>query len=287
MILIYNNNKSKNKGELKKLTRKLLFSKKLAVGKNFTGQIVNFFRGGGYTKHYRKIDFFRLLWNMSALILQIERDPFRTSSIALICYQNGILSYILASEGLQVGTKVYIGYLKFKLFQNLLLFNSFKRSNCLCLKEIPEGSLIHLIEGTFFKKLSYVRAAGTSAKLLRHLENLVIVRFPSKELYLFYGSTIASIGQLSNGDNKLFSFKNAGFLRRLGHRPKVRGVAKNPIDHPHGGGEGRSSGGRGSKSQVNRWSKVAKGKPTRFVSNINVLFVYLSRKDKSIRRKKK
>jgi len=125
--------------------------------------------------------------------------------------------------------------------------------------------------------------------LLRQLSlKISVVRFPSKEQYLFFSNTISTIGQVSNIMKKFFLYKNAGIKRRLGMRPRVRGIAKNPVDNPHGGGEGKSSGGQGRRSSVNRWSKVAKGKPSRKEDkDFKTLFVYLSRKDKSIRQKKK
>jgi len=264
-----------------------LLNYKKSYGRANSGQIVSFYRGGGFKKHYRKIDFCRVLWNMSAVVLQLERDPYRSSFIGLICYQNGVISYIIASEGLKVGSRIYIGFVKYKLFQSLVQ-NFFKSGNALILKDLPEGILIHLIEGYFSMRTTFLRAGGVSAKLLRHLNmDLVLVRFPSKEEYLFFSNTLATVGQVSNIYNKFYNKCISGVNRRLGRRPVVRGIAKNPVDHPHGGGEGRSSGGRGSKCQVNRWSKVAKGKPTRVKTSYNSLFLYLSRKDKSIRRPKK
>lgn len=262
-----------------------------AIGKNYTGQIVAYYRSTGFKKYYRLIDFFRILWNISALILQFEYDPYRNCFIALICYENGIYSYILATENLKIGQRIFIGYNKYFKFKNLSKF-FFKYGNVLYLKQILDGSMIHLLEHYKSFKLKYIRAAGCSAKLLRQVTlNISILRFPSKEQYLFYSNSICTLGQISNLNKKFLDYKNAGIKRRLGFRPKVRGVAKNPIDHPHGGGEGKSSGGQGRKSSVNRWSRVAKGKPSRKDYQtrhiFKTLFIYLSRKDKSIRHKKK
>jgi len=206
----------------------------------------------------------------------------------LICYENGIYSYILASENLYIGQRLYVGYNKYFQFVKISKF-FFKYGNVLYLKQLLDGTLVHFLEHYKSLKVKYVRSAGCSAKLLRQLSlTISVVRFPSKEQYLFFSNTISTIGQVSNMIKKFFLFENAGIKRRLGYRPRVRGIAKNPVDNPHGGGEGKSSGGQGRRSSVNRWSKVAKGKPSRVDNKLfKVLFIYLSRKDKSIRQQKK
>jgi len=246
-------------------------------GRNFKGKrhITMRTRMGGVKKKYRMLDFKRKLWNLSAKILRFEYDPYRTSLISLICYSNGILSYILKTENTFRGQRIWVGDLKRKI----------EFGNTMPLYYIPEGSFIHNIECFLGFGGVLCRSAGTFAIVMRKFiefnnENKskisVLIRLPSREEILINGNCIATIGITSNINYKFVSFYKAGQKRLLGFKPKVRGVAKNPIDHPHGGGGGRCL--------VTALGKVAKNKPTRKKGR-RVFTIITSRK--KVRRRKK
>lgn len=216
-------------------------------GRNNSGKITIRHRGGGHKKLYRKIDFLRKIYDIHAKVINIEYDPFRTAYIALICYATGKYKYILCSNLLKIGELIVSSKKKFVNGQG----NSFP------LKLIPIGNELHNIELYPDKGAQFVRSAGTFAKLISKNKGYVLVQLPSKELRLFNENCSATIGRLSNSKNYLKKNLKAGNTRWLGFRPKVRGSAMNPIDHPHGGGEGKSPIGK--KYPVTPWGKHALG----------------------------
>jgi len=218
-------------------------------GRNNTGRVTSWHRGGGHKRKYRSIDFKRIKHDVEANVERIEYDPNRSSFIALIKYKDGEKSYILAPQKLKVGDKVISG--------NRV---DIKPGNAMPISSIPLGTLLHNIELKPGKGGQIARAAGTYVQLVGRDQAHSIIRMTSGEVRLVLSSCMASIGSVSNSDNKNINDGKAGRSRWLGKRPHVRGVAMNPIDHPHGGGEGRTSGGR---HPVTPWGKPTKGKRTR------------------------
>lgn len=254
---------------IKKLTRGLTEK----AGRNSRGKITAYHRGGGHKKKYRFVEYRRGIdissssANVTATVLRIEYDPNRTSFIALIRYDDGRLSYILAPNEVKPGMRLVCG-----TTADVLL------GNTLPLKSMPIGTLIHNIEYTPGKGGQVVRSAGTYAQLLSKNENgYCLVRLPSGETRLFSSQCQATIGVLSNIDHKNRVIGKAGRSRWLGKQPIVRGVAMNPVDHPHGGGQGKTSGGRPS---VTPWSWPTKGQPTRSKNKHNTLIVQRARRKK-------
>ena len=213
-------------------------------GRNNQGRITAYHRGGGPRRMYRRIDFKRRKDGVPATVKSIEYDPNRTTRIALLHYADGEKSYILAPVNLSVGDKVQSGS-----------DAEIRPGNTLPLRNIPTGTVVHNLELTPGRGGQLVRGAGTGAQVLSREGDYVLIRLPSGEMRRILLNCRASIGQLSNPDHKNESLGKAGAKRHLGRRPHVRGVAKNPVDHPHGGGEGRSPIGMpGPKSPT--------GKPT-------------------------
>jgi large subunit ribosomal protein L2 len=213
-------------------------------GRNNRGQITAFHRGGGSRRMYRKVDFKRRKDGVPATVKSIEYDPNRTTRIALLHYVDGEKSYILAPVNLSVGDHVESGPAA-----------EISPGNSLPLRNIPTGTVVHNLELTPGRGGQLVRGAGTGAQVLSREGEYVLIRLPSGEMRRILLNCRASVGQLSNPDHKNESLGKAGAKRHLGRRPHVRGVAKNPVDHPHGGGEGRSPIGMpGPKSPT--------GKPT-------------------------
>jgi large subunit ribosomal protein L2 len=224
--------------------------KKNSDGRNNQGRITVWHRGGGNKNLYRFIDFKRNLWNISGKVLQIEYDPQRTSWIALIAYENGILSYILAPEKLNINDTICSG-------ENVEI----KIGNALPLYAIPVGTFIHNIEIIPGGGGKLIRSAGTFAQLIQKLkQDYVVIKLQSGALRYIPTRCMATIGKISNENYKNISFGKAGVKRWLNIRPHVRGVAMNPVDHPHGGGEGKTSGGRPS---VTPWGRLTKNVKTR------------------------
>ena len=218
-------------------------------GRNNTGRVTSWHRGGGHKRKYRIIDFKRVKHHIQANIQRIEYDPNRSSFIALIKYEDGHKSYILAPQKIKIGDKVISG--------NKV---DIKPGNAMPISSIPLGTLIHNVELKPGKGGQIARAAGTYVQLIGRDQGYSILRLSSGEVRLVLSTCMASVGSVSNSDNKNRNDGKAGRSRWLGKRPHVRGVAMNPIDHPHGGGEGRTSGGR---HPVTPWGKPTKGKRTR------------------------
>jgi large subunit ribosomal protein L2 len=218
-------------------------------GRNNTGRITVRFRGGGHKRRYRLVDFKRDKFDMPATVERLEYDPNRTAFIALISFEDGEKRYIIAPQRLAVGDVVVAGDRV-----------DIKPGNAMPLKNIPVGTVVHNVELKAGKGGQIARSAGTYVQLVGKDQGYAQLRLSSGELRLVRGECMATIGAVSNPDQQNVSYGKAGRVRWLGKRPHVRGVAMNPIDHPHGGGEGRTSGGR---HPVTPWGKPTKGKKTR------------------------
>ncbi len=218
-------------------------------GRNNTGRITARRMGGGHKRVYRLVDFKRRKFDVPAIVERLEYDPNRSAFIALIKYEDGTLSYILAPQRLKVGDTVVAGE---KV--------DVKPGNAMPLKNIPVGSVLHNVELKPGKGGQLARSAGTYLQLVGRDGGYAQLKLPSGELRMVRGECMATLGAVSNPDNMNTNKGKAGRNRWLGIRPSVRGVAMNPIDHPHGGGEGRTSGGR---HPVTPWGKPTKGKKTR------------------------
>ena len=218
-------------------------------GRNNLGRITSRFRGGGHKKALRTIDFKRAKHDVPATVERIEYDPNRTGFIALVKYQDGEQAYILAPQRLAPGDTVVAGE-----------HVDVKPGNAMPLSSMPVGTIIHNVEMKPGKGGQIARSAGTYAQLVGRDQGYALLRLASGELRMVRAECRATVGAVSNPDQQNVVIAKAGRNRWLGRRPSVRGVAMNPIDHPHGGGEGRSSGGR---HPVTPWGKPTKGKKTR------------------------
>jgi len=229
--------------------RSLLKAKKSKAGRNSAGRISVRHRGGGHKRRYRIIDFKRNKFGVPAKVAAIEYDPNRSARIALLHYADGEKRYIVAPAGLEVGSTIVSG----PEVEPAL-------GNALPLGKIPVGMAIHNIEMVAGRGGQLVRSAGASAQLMSREEEFAHIKMPSGEIRLIRTNCYATIGRVGNVDHNNVSMGKAGRKRWLGIRPTVRGVAMNPVDHPMGGGEGRTSGGGHPKSP---WGLLAKGKRTR------------------------
>ncbi len=218
-------------------------------GRNNYGRITVRWRGGGHKRTYRIIDFRRRKFDMTATVERLEYDPNRTAFIALIRYEDGEQAYILAPQRLQAGDKVVSGER-----------TDIKPGNAMQLKNVPVGTIVHNVELKPGRGGQMARAAGTYVQLVGRDAGLALLRMASGEVRMVRTECMATIGAVSNPDQQNVSIGKAGRNRWLGKKPSVRGVAMNPVDHPHGGGEGRTSGGR---HPVTPWGKSTKGKKTR------------------------
>ena len=230
--------------------KSLLAAKCRQAGRNNQGKITVRHRGGGAKRKYRIVDFKRKKDGIAATVLGIEYDPNRTANIALICYEDGEKSYILAPAGLQVGWKVMNGPEAEVLI-----------GNCLPLSEIPVGTMVHNVELYPGKGGQLVRSAGNGAQLMAKEGKYATLRLPSGEMRMVPIICRATVGVVGNGDHNLINIGKAGRKRHMGIRPTVRGSVMNPNDHPHGGGEGKCGIGRPGPSTP--WGKPALGLKTR------------------------
>ncbi len=230
--------------------RSLLEPMKKAAGRNNTGRITVRHHGGGNRTKYRVIDFKRSKFDVPATVKTIEYDPNRSAHIALIVYEDGVKSYILAPEGLRVGDTVMAG-------PNA----DIKPGNALPFANIPVGTVVHNIELYPGKGGQLVRSAGNQAQLMAKENGYALVRLPSGEMRNVPLVCIATVGQVGNVDHENVNLGKAGRKRHMGWRPTVRGSVMNPCDHPHGGGEGKSPVGR--PGPVTPWGKPAMGYKTR------------------------
>lgn len=218
-------------------------------GRNNAGRITARRRGGGHKRLYRKIDFKRTKFDVPATVERVEYDPNRSAFIALIKYQDGDQSYILAPQRLNVGDTIISGERA-----------DIKPGNAMPLSSIPIGTIVHNVELKAKGGGKLARAGGTYVQLVGRDQGNALLKLTSGEVRMVRAECMATIGAVSNADKSNIKLGKAGRKRWMGKRPSVRGVAMNPIDHPHGGGEGRTSGGR---HPVTPWGKPTKGKRTR------------------------
>jgi large subunit ribosomal protein L2 len=218
-------------------------------GRNNNGRVTSRRRGGGHKRLYRIVDFKRAKFDVSAVVERIEYDPNRSAFIALLKYDDGEQAYIIAPQRLQEGDRVIAANRA-----------DIKPGNAMPMENMPVGTIIHNVEMKPGRGGQMARAAGTYVQLIGKDSGFAQLRLTSGELRMVPAKCMATIGAVSNADNKNQNMSKAGRSRWLGKRPKVRGVAMNPVDHPHGGGEGRTSGGR---HPVTPWGKPTKGARTR------------------------
>jgi large subunit ribosomal protein L2 len=247
---------------VKKLTEGLSKS----GGRNNSGHTTIWNRGGGHKRRYRVIDFKRRKWDVAATVERLEYDPNRTAFIALLRYDDGELSYILAPQRLRPGDKVLAAERA-----------DIRPGNAMPLRSIPVGTIVHNVEMKSGKGGQIARSAGTYVQLVGRDAGYVQMRLNSGEVRRVRGECMATIGAVSNPDHGNIKLGKAGRNRWLGRRPNVRGVAMNPVDHPHGGGEGRTSGGR---HPVTPWGKPTKGMRTRRNKRTDALIVRRRHKKK-------
>jgi large subunit ribosomal protein L2 len=233
-------------GPVKKLSEGLTKS----GGRNNKGRITSRRRGGGHKRTYRLVDFKRVKYDVVGTVERIEYDPNRTAFIALITYDDGEMAYIIAPQRLGAGDKVISS-------RNAV---DVKPGNVMPLEKMPVGTIVHNIEMKPGKGGQIARSAGAYAQFVGRDQGWATLRLQSGEQRKVHGSCLATVGSVSNPDHSNTNIGKAGRNRWLGKRPSVRGVAMNPVDHPHGGGEGRTSGGR---HPVSPWGQPTKGKRTR------------------------
>jgi large subunit ribosomal protein L2 len=236
-----------------------------AKGRNNKGRITIRHKGGGHKRLYRLIDFKRNKYDIKGTVMSIEYDPNRNAFISLINYEDGDKRYILHPENLKVGDTIYAG-----------VNSSIEKGNSLPLDKIPLGTDVHNIELFPGKGGQLMRSAGTSAKILAKENDFVVLRLSSKEIRLFKKECFATVGKVSNSEFYNVILGKAGRKRWLGVRPTVRGSVMNPVDHPHGGGEGRCPIGR--SRPLTPWGKPALGMKTRKKKNKSDMFIIRSRK---------
>ena len=227
----------------------LTFGKISTGGRNNLGRITSRSKGAGHKNKFRQVDFYRKKDDLKAKIERIEYDPNRSAYLALIKYEDGVMNYILAPNKIEIGSEITSGRNK-----------EIKIGNCMPLSDIPSGTDIHNIELKPNGGGKLARAAGSSAQISGTDDNYCIIKLGSGEIRKVINTARATIGSVSNKDHQNIKIGKAGRNRWKGKRPLVRGVAKNPVDHPHGGGEGKTSGGR---SPVSPWGQSAKGLKTR------------------------
>lgn len=228
-------------------------------GRNNRGRVTSRWIGGGHKRRYRMIDFKRNKDGVPAKVVSIEYDPNRTAHLALLQYVDGEKRYILAPAGVKVGTTLMSGE-----------GAEIHPGNCLKLRHIPVGSTVHNIELRPGKGAQLVRSAGNSAQVLAREGEYATIRLQSGEVRLIHRECRATLGQIGNAEHENINIGKAGRSRWMGKRPEVRGVAMNPVDHPHGGGEGKTSGGRHPSSP---WGWLTKGYRTRKKKNASSKFI--------------
>ena len=249
----------------KKPEKKLVRPLKKSGGRNVYGRITVRHRGGGAARKYRLIDFGRSERDVPGKVVSIEYDPNRNVNIALIFYAGGAKRYILHPEGLQIGDVIMASEK-----------TEAKLGNALPLKSIPLGFMVHNVEIRPQSRGTFVRSAGTSAQIMGKTDDYVTLKMPSSEVRMVPANSWATVGVLGTADFKNIRWGKAGRMRHRGIRPTVRGMAMNPVDHPHGGGEGRSKSGSHPRSP---WGKGAKGTRTR--TRVNPLIIRRRKSKKS------
>jgi len=235
-------------------------------GRNNLGRITSRHKGAGHKQKYRQIDFYRKKDDMIAKVVRIEYDPNRSAYVALIKYEDGVMNYIIAPNKIKVGDEIVSGRNK-----------KIEIGNCMQLSDIPAGTDIHNIELQPNSGGKLVRSAGASAQISGNDDNYCIIKLNSGEIRKIINTARATIGSVSNNDHQNIKIGKAGRNRWKGIRPQSRGVVMNPVDHPHGGGEGKTSGGR---DPVSPWGQSAKGLKTRTNKKTNKFII--SRRKKRI-----
>jgi len=262
----------------KRPERSLVEPKPKTGGRNVYGRITSRRRGGGHKQLYRIIDFKRAKLDMPARVQAIEYDPNRTALLALLAYTDGTKSYVLAPAGLKAGDTIYSA-MKTDT-------NDFHPGNSFPLAVIPPATKVHAVELLPGRGAQLARSAGTSAELVAVENGFAQLRLSSGETRLVNAKCRATIGEVSNGEHANRSLGKAGRNRWLGRRPRVRGVAMNPVDHPNGGGQGKSKGGGGRQHLVSPWGQLAKGFPTRRRSKLSSTFILVRANGRPPRNKK-
>ncbi len=272
---------SSSKGLTKKRPEKALTEPKPKTGgRNAYGRITSRRRGGGHKQLYRRIDFKRLdRLDQPCEVVALEYDPNRSAHIALVQYEDGEKRYIIAPDGLAVGTKIVAG--------TTATINDFNVGNNYPLALIPPSTRIHCVELLPGRGAQMARGAGTAVELVAITEDgYAQIKLPSGEIRLVNAKCRATVGEVGNGDHNRQSLGKAGRNRWLGRRPRVRGMVMNPVDHPNGGGNGKSKGGGGRQHLVSPWGQLAKGFPTRKRSKASNSLILVRHDGKKPRGKK-
>ncbi len=253
--------------------RALTTHKHKSGGRNVYGRVTSRHRGGGHKQLYRIIDFKRSVLDLPANVQALEYDPNRSANLALIAYTNGDKAYIIAPKGLKVGDKIFAS--------TKATTNDFNVGNSFPLSIIPPSTRVHCVELVPGRGAKIARSAGTSLELVAIEGDVATLKMPSGELRRVHANCRATIGEVGNEDHNLQSLGKAGRKRWMGIRPTVRGMAMNPVDHPNGGGQGKSKGGGGRQQLVSPWGQLAKGFPTRRrskLSNASIIVHHNGRK---------
>jgi len=248
---------NKTSGQLsrKRPERGLTESKNKSGGRNVYGRVTSRHRGGGHKQLYRIVDFKRSRLDLPARVQALEYDPNRSANLALIAYNDGVKAYILAPKGLKVGDTI--------VTSDKATTNDYTVGNNFPLAIIPPSTRLHCVELVPGRGAQIARSAGASLELVAIEDGQATLKMPSGELRYVNAKCRATIGEVGNGDHNQQSLGKAGRSRWLGIRPTVRGMAMNPVDHPNGGGQGKSKGGGGRQQLVSPWGQLAKGFPTR------------------------
>jgi large subunit ribosomal protein L2 len=246
-----------------------------AQGRNCYGRITSRRRGGGHKRLYRLIDFKRDKFEIPAVVQTLEHDPNRSARIALLAYADGEKRYILAPNGLKVGDQI---------LSTTKPVSEYPAGLSLPLRHIPPATFIHNVEMLPGAGSQIARGAGASAQLMAIEGDSATIKLPSGEIRHVHANCRATIGVVGNLDHQNRSLGKAGRNRWLGRRPRVRGVAMNPVDHPHGGGQGKSKGGGGWQHPVSPWGQLAKGFPTRTKSKPSNAFILTRRNGRKVKK---
>ena len=258
--------------------RALTTHKHKSGGRNVYGRVTSRHRGGGHKQLYRIIDFHRDVLDMPAKVQAIEYDPGRSANIALVAYTDGVKKYIIAPKGLKAGDTIFAS--------NKATTNDFKVGNNFPLHLIPPSTLVHCVGLVPGRGAKIARGAGTSIELVAIEGDSATLKMPSGELRRLHSRCRATIGEVGNGDHNQQSLGKAGRARWLGRRPHVRGVAMNPVDHPNGGGQGKSKGGGGRQHLVSPWGQLAKGFVTRSRRKLSTSMIITHHNGRKPRNKK-
>jgi large subunit ribosomal protein L2 len=258
--------------------RALTTNKHKTGGRNVYGRVTSRHRGGGHKQLYRIIDFKRDVLDMPARVQAIEYDPGRSANIALVAYSDGVKKYIIAPKGLKAGDTI--------IASNKATTNDFNVGNNFPLSVIPPSTLVHCVELVPGRGAKIARGAGTSLELVAVEGDSATLKMPSGELRRVHARCRATIGVVGNGDHNQQSLGKAGRNRWLGVRPMSRGMARNPVDHPNGGGQGKSKGGGGRQHLVSPWGQLAKGFVTRSRRKLSTSSIILHHNGRKPRNKK-